>query len=382
MLLLATPTQYLRSVLDKLKPHFDPERHLLVDVAKGIEVDSWLRISEMVESVLGENRYAVLSGPSHAEEVSRQVPTAVVVASRNPHDAELVQTTFFNDNFRVYTGDDVVGVELGGALKNVMAIAAGIIDGMRLGDNPKAALMTRGISEMGRLGELLGGQARTFSGLSGIGDLIVTCTSGHSRNRHVGEELGRGRKLPESLRSMGMVVAEGVTTARGAYALARRVGAELVRRFAAAGARVAIHCRNSRAEAEQLLTSLAQPDRHRIFCADLARPGEAERLFAAVGRVDVLVNNASLYRAGRLAAGSEAGDRLHFEVNFWSPLALMRAFAAQEELTDVDTPESLEQLRWLENGYRIKVGITHQETIGIDTPEDMARAIEFMEKRG
>ena len=226
MLLLATPTQYLRSVLDKLKPHFDPERHLLVDVAKGIEVDSWLRISEMVESVLGENRYAVLSGPSHAEEVSRQVPTAVVVASRNPHDAELVQTTFFNDNFRVYTGDDVVGVELGGALKNVMAIAAGIIDGMRLGDNPKAALMTRGISEMGRLGELLGGQARTFSGLSGIGDLIVTCTSGHSRNRHVGEELGRGRKLPEILRSMGMVVAEGVTTARGTYALARRVGAE------------------------------------------------------------------------------------------------------------------------------------------------------------
>ena len=115
---------------------------------------------------------------------------------------------------------------------------------------------------------------------------------------------------------------------------ARRVGAELVRRFAAAGARVAIHCRNSRAEAEQLLTSLAQSDRHRIFCADLARPGEAERLFAAVGRVDVLVNNASLYRAGRLAAGSEAGDRLHFEVNFWSPLALMRAFAAQEELTE------------------------------------------------
>lgn len=115
--------------------------------------------------------------------MSRRVPTAVVAASANPADAELVQQLFINDNFRVYTGSDVVGVELGGALKNVMAIAAGIIDGMKLGDNPKAALMTRGISEMGRLGELLGGKAQTFSGLSGIGDLIVTCTSGHSRNR-------------------------------------------------------------------------------------------------------------------------------------------------------------------------------------------------------
>ncbi|WP_288561204.1 NAD(P)H-dependent glycerol-3-phosphate dehydrogenase, partial [uncultured Victivallis sp.] len=179
-----------------------------------------------VESVLGETRYVVLSGPSHAEEVSRRVPTAVVAASADLALAELVQQSFINDNFRVYTGTDVVGVELGGALKNVMAIAAGIIDGMKLGDNPKAALMTRGISEMGRLGELLGGKAQTFSGLSGIGDLIVTCTSGHSRNRHVGEELGRGKKLPEILASMGMVVAEGVTTAKGAHALARRVGAE------------------------------------------------------------------------------------------------------------------------------------------------------------
>ena len=226
LLVLATPTQYLRSVLATLKPHFHPEKHLLLDVAKGIEVDSWLLIHEMVEEVLGPNRYAVLSGPSHAEEVSRRVPTAVVAASRNPEDARFVQNLFINDNFRVYTGSDVVGVELGGALKNVMAIAAGIIDGMKLGDNPKAALMTRGISEMGRLGELLGGSAQTFSGLSGIGDLIVTCTSGHSRNRHVGEELGRGKKLPEILQSMGMVVAEGVTTAKGAYALARRVGAE------------------------------------------------------------------------------------------------------------------------------------------------------------
>ena len=226
LLLLATPTQYLRSVLKQLQPFLEPERQLLVNVAKGIEVESWLRISEMVAEVLGRTRYAVLSGPSHAEEVSRRVPTAVVAASENSADAELVQRIFLNDNFRVYTSADVVGVELGGALKNVMAIAAGIIDGMKLGDNPKAAMMTRGISEMGRLGELLGGKAQAFSGLSGIGDLIVTCTSGHSRNRHVGEELGRGRKLPEILQSMGMVVAEGVPTARGAYTLARKTGAE------------------------------------------------------------------------------------------------------------------------------------------------------------
>ena len=199
---------------------------MLVNVAKGIEVDSWLRISEIVKSILGETRYTVLSGPSHAEEVSRRVPTAVVAASGNPLDAETVQKIFINENFRVYTSSDVIGVELGGALKNVMAIAAGIIDGMKLGDNPKAAMMTRGIAEMGRLGETLGGRAATFSGLSGIGDLIVTCTSGHSRNRHVGEELGRGRQLPEILQSMGMVVAEGVTTARGAFALARKAGAE------------------------------------------------------------------------------------------------------------------------------------------------------------
>ncbi len=226
LLLLATPTQYLRSVLNTLKPHFDSKRHLLVNVAKGIEIDSWLRISEIVSEVLGQSRYVILSGPSHAEEVSRQVPTAVVAASADPADAELVQKTFLNENFRVYTSGDVVGAELGGALKNVMAIAAGIIDGMKLGDNPKAAMMTRGITEMGRLGETLGGRAATFSGLSGIGDLIVTCTSGHSRNRHVGEELGRGRQLSEILEAMGMVVAEGVTTARGAYALARKAGAE------------------------------------------------------------------------------------------------------------------------------------------------------------
>ena len=227
ILVLATPTQYLRSVLDQLAKVYDLSCNaLLVNVAKGIEENTWLRISEMVGSILPDAPYAVLSGPSHAEEVARKIPTAVVAAAKNIENAELVQQVFMNRNFRVYTSCDTVSVELGGALKNVIAIAAGIIDGMQLGDNPKAALMTRGIAEVGRLGEALGGDAQTFSGLSGIGDLIVTCCSGHSRNRHVGEELGRGKNLQTILQEMDMVVAEGVRTSIGAYTLARRCGVE------------------------------------------------------------------------------------------------------------------------------------------------------------
>ncbi len=226
IVLLATPTQFLRGVLKKLATLPAVQQRIVVNVAKGIEIDSWLRISDIVREELGDVRYVTLSGPSHAEEVARRIPTLVTAASTDADAAGTVQKNFMNEVFRVYTSDDVVGVELGGALKNVMAIAAGIIDGMELGDNPKAALMTRGISEMGRLGELLGGKAATFAGLSGIGDLIVTCNSGHSRNRHVGEELGRGRKLDDILRAMGMTVAEGVWTARGAYALARKVDAD------------------------------------------------------------------------------------------------------------------------------------------------------------
>ena len=224
VILLATPTQFLRQVLKKMNGSVAPGR-LVVNVAKGIEKETYLRISEIVKEELGFVTFVDLSGPSHAEEVSRKVPTAVVAASNSIEAAETVQKIFMNENFRVYTSTDVVGVELGGALKNVMAIAAGIIDGMELGDNPKAAFMTRAIYEMGRLGELLGGRQATFSGLSGIGDLIVTCTSGHSRNRHVGEELGRGKTLKTILDEMGMVVAEGVPTALGAYTLARRVNA-------------------------------------------------------------------------------------------------------------------------------------------------------------
>ncbi|MBE6370370.1 MAG: NAD(P)-dependent glycerol-3-phosphate dehydrogenase [Lentisphaerae bacterium] len=227
LIVLATPTQYLRGVLEELQKNYHRSANaLLVNVAKGIEENTWLRISQMVSEFLPQAPYAVLSGPSHAEEVARSVPTAVVAAAATEENAKIVQKAFMNNNFRVYTSCDVVSVELGGALKNVIAIAAGIIDGMHLGDNPKAALMTRGIAEVGRLGEALGGSAMTFSGLSGIGDLIVTCCSGHSRNRHVGEELGRGKTLEVILKEMDMVVAEGVRTSIGAYTLARRAGVE------------------------------------------------------------------------------------------------------------------------------------------------------------
>ncbi len=226
LILLASPTQYTRPVLEQFKDFFNREQHFLVNVAKGIETGTLLRVSEICVDVLGECFYVVLSGPSHAEEVVRGVPTTVVAASNDETLALKVQKTFMNESFRVYTSSDVVGLELGGALKNVMAIAAGIIDGMKLGDNPKAALITRGIAEMSRLGEVLGGNPLTFSGLSGIGDLIVTCCSGHSRNRHVGEELGRGKKLDEILKEMGMTVAEGVKTTLSAHALAKKANIE------------------------------------------------------------------------------------------------------------------------------------------------------------
>lgn len=224
VIVLASPSQYLRGVLEKFQPYFQPERQLIVNVAKGIENETLLRMSEVTALYLGECRYAVLSGPSHAEEVSRAVPTAVVVASRSrDHDTPIaVQKLFMNPNFRVYTSNDLVGVELGGALKNVYAIAAGIVDGMKLGDNPKAALMTRAVAEMARLGTALGGKPDTFSGLSGIGDMIVTCCSGHSRNRHVGEELGRGKSMTEIRKAMGLSVAEGVPTALAAWRISQR----------------------------------------------------------------------------------------------------------------------------------------------------------------
>ena len=226
IIICAVPTQFLRSVLKKMAGSISRDV-IIVNVAKGIELDSWLRISEIIEQELGKVNYVDLSGPSHAEEVARGVPTAVTAAGENIENAKFVQQALMNNKFRIYTSTDVTGLELGGAIKNVFAIAAGIIDGMKLGDNPKAALMARGIAEMGRLGEALGGKRSTFSGLSGIGDLIVTCCSGHSRNRHVGEELGRGKKLAEILEAMGMVVAEGVPAAKGIHFLAKQKNVEI-----------------------------------------------------------------------------------------------------------------------------------------------------------
>ena len=220
ILVLAAPSQYMRGTLEKLAAAYRKDQHRLVNIAKGIETGTLKRMSELCTEMLGDCRYAALSGPSHAEEVSRKIPTAVVIASEDPAAARDLQEVFMTPVFRVYTADDLTGVELGGALKNVYAIATGIIDGMNLGDNPKAAMMTRAIAELSRLGTALGGDAATFSGLSGIGDLIVTCMSRHSRNRHVGEELGKGRRLSEIIESMGMVVAEGVKTAESAHELA------------------------------------------------------------------------------------------------------------------------------------------------------------------
>lgn len=227
MIVAAVPSQYLRSVISRIGRAIPPAV-TIVNVAKGVENGTLMTMSEMILDVipgLGPARIATLSGPSHAEEVSRKIPTTVVAASRNIETARRVQQIFMTPNFRVYASNDIKGVEIGGSLKNVIAIAAGIIDGARLGDNTKAAVMTRGIAEIARVGVALGAHVRTFSGLSGIGDLMVTCMSHHSRNRQVGMEIGKGRKLPEILAGMVMV-AEGIATTQSAHDLARRVQVE------------------------------------------------------------------------------------------------------------------------------------------------------------
>ncbi len=221
----AIPTQAVRENLQKMKQYITKDQ-IIVNVSKGIEVGTLNRISEIVEQELPENEYAILSGPSHAEEVARDMPTTVVVASCKKVIAERVQDAFMTPKFRVYTNPDVIGVELGGALKNIIALGAGISDGLGYGDNTKAALMSRGIVEIGRLGQELGGIKATFGGLSGIGDLIVTCTSMHSRNRRAGILIGEGKNLDEVIGSIGMVV-EGVKTTKGAFKLAEKHGIEM-----------------------------------------------------------------------------------------------------------------------------------------------------------
>lgn len=203
-----------------------PPNALLLSATKGLDRETHHRMSETAEEALGREPVAALSGPSHAEEVAREAPSAVTLACRDHDRAVALQRLFSNPVFRVYSSDDVVGVELGGALKNIIALAAGICDGLGFGDNTKAALMTRGLAEMTRLGVALGARAETFSGLSGMGDLIVTCTSQLSRNRGVGERLGKGESMQEILESMEQA-AEGVWNCANARALAAEVNIEL-----------------------------------------------------------------------------------------------------------------------------------------------------------
>ena len=225
IVLFGVPAQHFRTAF-QVALALMPEDALVVNVAKGIEQASLQRMSEIAYSIKPAVKYVVLSGPSHAEEVGREMPTTVAVASKDMDLAREVQDVFMNDFFRIYTNDDVAGLELGGSLKNIIALGAGIADGLGYGDNAKAAMMTRGIVEMTRLGVRLGARPETFSGLSGVGDLIVTCCSMHSRNRRCGLLIGEGMKPEDAVREVGMVV-EGMYTAEAAYELAKEVGVEM-----------------------------------------------------------------------------------------------------------------------------------------------------------
>ncbi len=232
-IVLAVPTKAIREVLQKIT-QFISIPLTIIHVSKGIEPDSLKRISEMIEDEMPSNLLkdvVVLSGPSHAEEVVLRHPTTVTVSSKNMESAEYVQDLFINQHFRVYTNPDIVGVEIGGALKNIIALAAGITDGLGYGDNAKAALITRGLAEISRLGSKMGANPLTFAGLTGIGDLIVTCTSVHSRNWRAGNLLGKGQSLQEVLDNMGMVV-EGVRTTKAAYQLAKKMDVSMPITFA------------------------------------------------------------------------------------------------------------------------------------------------------
>lgn len=222
---IAAPSHAMRDICSKMAK-FVSDDQKIVSLTKGIENVTLLRMSEIVKELMPKNEVTVLSGPSHAEEVAKGIPTAVVASSRKRAVAEYIQDVFMTPMFRVYTNPDIVGVELGGALKNIIALGAGIIDGLELGDNTKAAVMTRGIVEMARLGESMGASKRTFAGLSGIGDLIVTCTSMHSRNRRAGIDIGQGKSVDEVLGGSKMVV-EGVRTTKSAYQLAYKHKVEM-----------------------------------------------------------------------------------------------------------------------------------------------------------
>ena len=225
ILVLAVPSVYTRNTSHSMAPYVT-DGQIIVNVAKGVEENTLLTLSDIIEEEIPCANVCVLSGPSHAEEVGRGLPTTVVVGSRDQKTAEYLQDTFMNDFFRVYTSSDILGIELGGALKNVVALAAGIADGLGYGDNAKAALITRGISEIARLGIAMGGQFETFCGLTGIGDLIVTCASMHSRNRRAGILIGQGKSADEAMAEVKMVV-EGVYSAKAAMGLSKKYNVDL-----------------------------------------------------------------------------------------------------------------------------------------------------------
>ena len=224
LVVMASPSFPLRSVCRGVAPHLD-ENAVIVSVTKGIENGTGLRMSEIIRQETGKE-VVVLTGPTHAEEVSLDIPTGILAASADKALAEMVQDAFMSDNFRVYTSPDPVGAELGAALKNVIALCAGITDGLNCGDNTKALLMTRGLTETARLGVSLGAQKDTFAGLAGIGDLIVTCTSMHSRNRRAGILIGQGKSVQQAMEEVGAVV-EGYYAAKGAYELGKKQGIDM-----------------------------------------------------------------------------------------------------------------------------------------------------------
>ena len=226
VVVLATPSFAVRDTAHRLAPVLD-DRAVVVSVSKGIEKDTSFTMTQIIEQEIGSNHSVVaLSGPSHAEEVARQIPTAVVSASVSQQAAELVQDLFMNEHFRVYASDDILGVELSAAFKNIIALCAGCCDGMGFGDNTKAALITRGLTEIARLGVALGGRKDTFAGLSGVGDLIVTCTSMHSRNRRCGILIGQGKTPQQAVAEIGAVV-EGYYAAANAKLLASKTNVEM-----------------------------------------------------------------------------------------------------------------------------------------------------------
>jgi len=225
LLVMAVASPYIRSTSHIAKP-FIKEGQIIVNVSKGIEDGSLYTLSEVIKEEIPQANVAVLSGPSHAEEVSRGVPTTIVVGAQTKETARFIQDIFMTDLFRVYTSPDIIGIELGGSLKNVIALAAGAVDGLGYGDNTKAALMTRGMAEISRLGMKMGGKMETFAGLSGFGDLFVTCTSKHSRNWNAGNLLGQGKTLEEVMKEVNQVV-EGVNSAKAALALAKKNDVEM-----------------------------------------------------------------------------------------------------------------------------------------------------------